>query len=111
MKIFYEEETVKDRYNVEEIAEQVEKEYGFPYNVSEEGNGVKLVITLDNLLNIVLILRFDQMEYTKLLEYKLEFPRDYVDLKYTLIALESYTSAIESVRQLNDLFERMGFVK
>ena len=111
MKIMYEEGTVKSQYTVEEIGKQVKNEYGFNYTITDEGGNVKLTFTLDNLLNIVLVLEFDKMEYTKLLSYKLIFPREYVDLKYTTIALESYTSAIESTRQLNDLFSRMGFVK
>lgn len=111
MKIIYEDETVKSQYTVEEIGKQVKKEYGFNYTVTEEDGKARLTFTLDNLLSIILVLEFDKMDYTELLSYKLKFPREYVDLKYTTIALESYTSAIESTRQLNDLFSRMGFIK
>lgn len=98
-------EDSESSYTLDEIVSQIEEEFGFECIVDSS----KLTIVLDNLAKITLELDLDDTgDKVRLTSYRMKFKNDSINLTYTSILLDTYSAAIESTRQVNELLKRMG---
>lgn len=96
-------------YSIDDIIEQIEKEYGFISKIEQTNDTSKITIAIDSIAKINLILTLEETSVGYYVEdYVLQFPYAEVDIKDTTILLEAYQSAIEIVYLINETLERMG---